>query len=232
VVKKAAEGMDYMCTTDIGCYTLGFFPPLSMGDFLICMGSSFGTGCGFSKATPKKVISFIGDSTFFHSGIPGLINAVFNRHHLTLVILDNGTTAMTGHQPNPGVDMTQLHLDGYQQVSIEALVKAVGVPHVSVIKPYRVKKSIDTVKEALDFPGVSVVISQELCTLYGKSLKKVKARPFYVSDKCKNHRHCINELACPAFYIENDRAKIDPSLCVGCAVCAQVCPENAILPLK
>jgi indolepyruvate ferredoxin oxidoreductase, alpha subunit len=232
VVKKAAQSMDYMCTTDIGCYTLGFFPPLSMGDFLICMGSSFGTGCGFAKATPKKVISFIGDSTFFHSGIPGLINAVFNRHQLTLVILDNGTTAMTGHQPNPGVDMTQLNLNGYQQVSIEALVKAIGVPHVSVIKPYRIKKSIDTVKEALDFPGVSVVISQELCTLYGKNIKKFKARPFYVGDKCKNHRHCINELACPAFFIENDRAKIDPALCAGCAVCAQICPENAILPLK
>ncbi len=232
IVKKAAQSMDYMCTTDIGCYTLGFFPPLSMGDFLICMGASFGTGCGFSRATPKKVISFIGDSTFFHSGIPGLINAVFNRHHLTLVILDNGTTAMTGHQPNPGVDMAQLNFEGYQQVSIEALVKAIGVPHVSVIKPYRIKKSIDTVKEALDFPGVSVVISQELCTLYGKSLKKVKTRPFYVSDKCKNHRHCINELACPAFFIHGDQIKIDPTLCSGCAVCAQVCPENAILPLK
>jgi len=92
--------MDTICPTDIGCYTLGFLPPLSMGDFLICMGSSIGTSCGFSKATRKKIISFIGDSTFFHSGIPGLINAVFNKHNATLVILDNGTTAMTGHQPH------------------------------------------------------------------------------------------------------------------------------------
>ncbi len=232
VVKKAAENMDYMCTTDIGCYTLGFFPPLSMGDFLICMGSSFGTGCGFSKVTDKKVISFIGDSTFFHSGIPGLINAVFNRHNLTMVILDNGTTAMTGHQPHPGVDMTRLNLNEYQQVSLESVVKAVGVPHVSVIQPYRVKKSIETVKEALHYKGVSVVISRELCTLYGKSLKKGRAKPFYVSDKCKNHRNCINELACPAFFLDGEKVKIDPTLCVGCAVCAQICPENAILPLK
>ena len=106
-VKKAAEGLETIYPTDIGCYTLGFLPPLSMGDFLICMGSSIGTGCGFSKATDKKVISFIGDSTFFHSGLPGLVNAVFNNHNFTLVILDNGTTAMTGHQPHPGVDMAK-----------------------------------------------------------------------------------------------------------------------------
>ena len=232
VVKKAAGSMDYMCTTDIGCYTLGFFPPLSMGDFLICMGSSFGTGCGFSKMTKKKVISFIGDSTFFHSGIPGLINAVFNQHNLTLVILDNGTTAMTGHQPNPGVDMAPLNLEGYGRVSIEAMVKAAGVPHVVKIKPYRIQKSIDAVKEALEFQGVSVIISEELCTLYGKSIKKTKSRPFYVSDKCKNHRNCISELACPAFTLEGEKVRINPNLCVGCAVCAQICPENAILPLK
>ena len=174
----------------------------------------------------------MGDSTFFHSGIPGLINAVFNNHNLTLVILDNGTTAMTGHQPNPGVDMGQLKMDGYGRVSIEAMVKAAGVPHVTKIKPYRIQKSIDAVKEALDYQGVSVIISEELCTLYGKSIKKTKARPFYVSDKCKNHRNCISELACPAFMIENDTVRINPNLCVGCAVCAQICPENAILPLK
>jgi indolepyruvate ferredoxin oxidoreductase alpha subunit len=104
-VKKAAEGLGAIYPTDIGCYTLGVLPPLSTADFLLCMGSSVGTGCGFSTTTDKKVISFIGDSTFFHSGIPGLINAVFNNHNFTLVILDNSTTAMTGHQPHPGVDM-------------------------------------------------------------------------------------------------------------------------------
>ena len=97
-----------------------------MGDFLICMGSSIGTACGFSKATDKKVISYIGDSTFFHSGIPGLVNAVFNNHNFTLVILDNGTTAMTGHQPHPGVDMARMNLNGFGRVSIEKVVKAVG----------------------------------------------------------------------------------------------------------
>src|SRR6056297_3786754 len=165
-VNKAAEGMETIRPTDIGCYTLGFMPPLSNGDFLICMGSSIGTSCGFSKATGKKVIGFIGDSTFFHSGIPGLINAVFNRHDLTLVILDNKTTAMTGHQPHPGVDMEQLGYSGYGNVSIENIVRAIGVSRVEIIRPYRVKKSIEAIRRALEFKGVSVVIYRELCALF------------------------------------------------------------------
>ena len=231
-VRKAAEGLQTIYPTDIGCYTLGFLPPLGMGDFLICMGSSSSTSCGFSKVTDKKVVSFIGDSTFFHSGIPGLVNAVFNNHNFTLVILDNGITAMTGHQPNPGVDMELMNLQGYGRISIEALVRALGVPHVSIIQPYKVKKSIETLKEALNFKGVSVVISQEMCTLYAKGLKKLKTRSYYVSDKCKNHRDCINYLACPAFFLDSGKVKIDPVMCAGCAVCAQICPENAILPVK
>jgi indolepyruvate ferredoxin oxidoreductase alpha subunit len=233
-VRKAAEGLglETVYPSDIGCYTLGLLPPLSMADYLICMGSSTGTAGGFSKACDRKVISFIGDSTFFHSGIPGLINAVFNHHNLTLVILDNGITAMTGHQPNPGVDMAQMKMEGYGRVSIEAVVRAVGVPHVTVIKPYKVKKSIDAIQEALQFQGVSVIISQELCVLYANSLKLPRRKPFHVSDKCRNHRDCMNNLACPAFYVWNERIKIDANLCTGCALCAQICPENAILPVK
>jgi indolepyruvate ferredoxin oxidoreductase alpha subunit len=179
-VKKAAAelGMETICPTDIGCYTLGFLAPLSMGDFLICMGSSVGTACGFSKVNDKKVISFIGDSTFFHSGIPGLINAVFNNHNFTLVILDNGITAMTGHQPNPGVDMSDFNLTGYGRLVIEDIVKALGVPHITVIKPYKIKKSMEAIKDALNFKGVSVIIAQEMCTLYAKGLKKSAGKAF------------------------------------------------------
>ncbi len=231
-VNTATEGMETIKPTDIGCYTLGFLPPLSSGDFLICMGSSVSTGCGFSKATGKKVISYIGDSTFFHSGIPGLVNAVFNNHDITMVILDNRTTAMTGHQPHPGVDMAALNFEGYNRVSIESVVRGIGVPHVSVIRPYNVKKSVAALKEAIAFKGVSVVIAQQDCVLQLKSLKKPTGRPFTVSDKCKNDRACINELGCPAFYIENDRVRINAGMCTGCSVCAQVCPENAIVPLK
>ncbi len=231
-VKKATAGMDTIFPSDIGCYTLGLLPPLSAADFLICMGSSVGTAGGFSKVNAKKVVAFIGDSTFFHSGIPGLINAVYNNHNFTLVIMDNGTTAMTGHQPHPGVDMTRLNMEGYGRVSIEAVVKAIGVQHVTVIKPYKVNKSIDAIKEAVNYQGVSVIISEETCALYANALKLPRRKPFYVSDKCQNHKDCIDSLACPAFYIWNDRVKIDANLCTGCAVCAQICPENAIRPVK
>ncbi|PIE71046.1 MAG: indolepyruvate ferredoxin oxidoreductase subunit alpha [Deltaproteobacteria bacterium] len=232
VVKKATEGMNVMHPSDIGCYTLGFLPPLGMGDFVLCMGASTGTSCGFSKVTDKKVVAYVGDSTFFHSAMSGLINAVFNNHNLTLIILDNRTTAMTGHQPNPGVDMTELNLPGYHSVDIEAVVKAIGVPHVCVIKPYNIKKSIKAVREAVEFDGVSVVIAKEKCVLYAKSLKQLRGKVFTINDKCKNHRDCINELACPAFYVENGRVQINPDLCVGCSICAQICPEHAISPLK
>jgi indolepyruvate ferredoxin oxidoreductase alpha subunit len=231
-VKKAVRGMDAMHPSDIGCYTLGFLPPIGMGDFVVCMGASTGSSCGFSKVTPKKVVAFIGDSTFFHSGISGLLNAVFNNHDYTLVILDNRTTAMTGHQPNPGVDMAELNFDGYNQVDIEGVVRGLGVTHVTTIRPYKLKKSIDAVKEAVAFKGVSVIIAREKCTLYAKSLKQLRGRPFTVSDKCKNHRDCIDELACPAFYLRDGRVHIDADLCAGCSICAQICPERAIVPLK
>ncbi len=231
-VKKAAEDLDAVFPTDIGCYTLGFLPPLSMGDFVICMGSSVSSGSGFAKATNQKVISFIGDSTFFHSGMTGLVNAVYNNHNLTLVILDNRTTAMTGHQPHPGVDMADFKLEGYRRISIEEVVRAIGVELVTVIKPYKVKKSIEAIREAINYEGVSVIISEEMCTLYAKGLKRLKGRAFKVSDRCKNHRDCIDEIACPAFYVEDEKVQINADACVGCAVCAQICPENAITPLK
>ncbi len=231
-VQQAAKDMDIICPNDIGCYTLGFLPPLSTGDFVICMGSSVSSSCGFGQATDQKVVSFIGDSTFFHSGITGLVNAVFNNHNFTLVILENDITAMTGHQPHPGVDMTRFGLDGHKRVDIETLVRALGVEHVSVIKPFKVKKSISTIKEALDYKGVSVIISQEPCILYAKSLKLHKPRAFKVSDRCRDHKDCINSIACPSFFLEDGKVKIDADTCVGCAVCAQICPENAIIPLK
>ncbi len=232
-VKKATEGMDVMHPSDIGCYTLGFLPPLSTGDFVVCMGASSSTAAGFSTVTDKKVIAFVGDSTFFHSGISGLMNAVFNNHNFTYVILDNRTTAMTGHQPNPGVDMAELNYEGYNKIDIETVVRGLGVEHVSVIRPYNIKKSIKVIKEAADFEGVSVIIAKEKCTLYAKNLKQLKGKVFTVNqDKCKNHRDCIDNLACPALNIEVGRVVINADLCSGCSICAQICPENAIVPVK
>jgi indolepyruvate ferredoxin oxidoreductase, alpha subunit len=231
-VKKVA-GEEAIYPTDIGCYTLGILPPLSVADFVICMGSSVSSAAGFSRATDKPVIAFIGDSTFFHSGITGLINAYHNNHKFTLIILDNGTTAMTGHQPHPGVDSSLLGRPN-NQVSIEALVKGIGVKMVTVVNPKKVKETMEAVKKSLAFEGVSVIISQEICPLYARRvLPPAKAKTFTVNEsRCKNHRDCVNLFACPAFYIEKDRVKINENLCIGCAVCAQVCPEKAILPRK
>ena len=230
---KQVYGPDAIHPTDIGCYTLGLLPPISMADFLICMGSSVSSSCGFSEASDQKVVSFIGDSTFFHSGITGLVNAVHNNHKFTLVILDNGTTAMTGHQPHPGVDTAPLGVER-TQVSLEDVVRGCGVKDVHVVKPFKVKKTMEAVKAAMEYDGLSVIISREICPLFAKAIGQgKKPRPFYVNlDKCKNHRDCIDKLACPAMYLEGEQVHINKYLCIGCSVCAQVCPENAILPLK
>jgi indolepyruvate ferredoxin oxidoreductase alpha subunit len=230
---KEVYGADAIKPSDIGCYTLGLLPPISMADYLICMGSSVSSSCGFSRATDQKVVSFIGDSTFFHSGITGLINAVHNNHKFTLVILDNGTTAMTGHQPHPGVDAGAMGITR-TQVSVEQVVRGCGVKDVHIVKPFKLKKTIESVRAAMEYDGISVIISQEYCPLFARAIgERKKARPFYVNpDKCKNHRDCINKLACPAMYLDADKVMIDKNLCIGCSVCAQVCPENAILPVK
>ena len=230
---KEVYGADAINPTDIGCYTLGLLPPISMADMVICMGSSVSSSCGFSRATDQAVVSFIGDSTFFHSGITGLINAVHNNHKFTLVILDNGTTAMTGHQPHPGVDTGPMGVE-LTQISLEELVRGCGVKDVHVVSPFKLKKTIESVRAAKEFDGVSVIISKEFCPLFARATGQHKKRkPFHVDqDKCKNHRVCINKLACPAMYLEGEKVEINRDLCIGCTVCAQVCPENAILPLK
>ncbi len=230
---KQAFGPDAINPSDIGCYTLGVLPPISMADLVICMGSSVSSSCGFAEATDQKVVSFIGDSTFFHSGVTGLIDAVHNNHKFTLVILDNGTTAMTGHQPHPGVDTEPMGI-ARTRISIENLVRGCGVEDVHVVQPLKVKKTIEAVKAARDYDGVSVIISREFCPLFAKATGQAKrARPFQVNhNKCKNHRDCINLLACPAMYVDGEQVEIDRNMCIGCAVCAQICPENAIVPLK
>jgi len=230
---KEVYGPDTIYPSDIGCYTLGLLPPLSMADFVICMGASVSSSCGFSRSTDQKVVSFIGDSTFFHSGITGLINAVHNNHKFTLVIVDNGTTAMTGHQPHPGVDPEPLGIER-TQILIEDVVRGCGVKDVHVVKPFKIKKTIEAVRASSEYDGLSVIISREFCPLFAKATGQLKrTRPFHVNlNKCKNHLACINKLGCPAMFLEGDQVMINRNLCTGCAVCAQVCPENAILPLK
>ncbi|MBW6486363.1 MAG: indolepyruvate ferredoxin oxidoreductase subunit alpha [Syntrophobacterales bacterium] len=225
---RQACGDEPIYTNDIGCYTLGVLPPLSMSDLSVCMGASIGMGSGMGTATGRKVVSFIGDSTFFHAGIPGLINALHNGHNQTVVIMDNGTTSMTGFQPDPGTAMENMGFNNLS-VSIEALVNGIGVKHVTVVKPFKFKKTVEQIKEAIAFPGLSVIISREICPMYEKTFKKQEKRSYFVDhSKCKNHRVCLNTLACPAFYLEGEQVEIDEASCIGCTLCVQVCPENAI----
>ncbi|MDD2901148.1 MAG: indolepyruvate ferredoxin oxidoreductase subunit alpha [Syntrophales bacterium] len=227
-------GLEGVFPTDIGCYTLGLLPPLSMADFLICMGSSINTAAGISRATEQKVVAFIGDSTFFHAGLPGLVNAVHQNHDFLLVILDNGTTAMTGHQPHPGVSLTP---PGYpcEHVPLKRVVKALGVEKLWVVNPFKYQETLAATKEAVSATGVRVLISEAPCHLHVHRLqgKKSKAR-FRVTDQCQDCRHCLDYFGCPAMQLsdkpEEGRMLIDTDVCTGCAFCVQWC--EAIRPVK
>ncbi|HDN50162.1 MAG TPA: indolepyruvate ferredoxin oxidoreductase subunit alpha, partial [Thermoplasmatales archaeon] len=218
---------DTIYPTDIGCYTLGLLPPYKTADFLLCMGSSVGTACGFSETTDQKVVAFIGDSTFYHSGIPPLVNAVHHNHNFVLAILDNSTTAMTGHQPHPGTP-----LDGMWEpavpMDLEKVVRGLGVTHVEVIDPRNIEEAKEAFKRALDFEGLSVVISKAPCILLER--KAAKERKLYTinQETCRKCKICITKFACPAFYFEGEDIKINPALCSGCGVCPQICPFDAI----
>jgi indolepyruvate ferredoxin oxidoreductase alpha subunit len=229
---KQAVGDKAIFAGDIGCYGLGYFPPFQISDSAICMGGAASMPAGYATATDQPVIGFLGDSTFFHSGMTGLANAVFNNHNFLLIILDNSITAMTGHQPTPAMD-TVLTGQPYTHIEIEKVVEGLGVKHIQVVKPKNLKKTKAVVEEALAFDGVSVIISREPCPLHVGRLKKRKAKVFTVDrEKCKLHKNCLTEYACPAFFVEDDKVNINPELCIGCAVCAQICPEHAIRPQK
>ncbi|MGD8835226.1 MAG: indolepyruvate ferredoxin oxidoreductase subunit alpha [Desulfobacteraceae bacterium] len=229
---KQAVGDKVIFAGDIGCYGLGYFPPFQISDSAICMGGAASMPAGYATATDQPVIGFIGDSTFFHSGMTGLANAVFNNHKFLLIILDNSITAMTGHQPTPAMDI-ELTGQPYTHIEIEKVVEALGVKHVQVVKPKNLKKTKAAVEEAMAYDGVSVIIAREPCPLHVGRLKKRKAKVFTVDqEKCKLHKNCLTEYACPAFYVEDGKVDINPVLCIGCAVCSQICPEHAIRPRK
>jgi indolepyruvate ferredoxin oxidoreductase alpha subunit len=233
VAIREVLGDEAIYPTDIGCYTLGLLPPLRMGDYLIAMGAGIGTAGGFSRATGRKVVAFIGDSTFFHSGLSPLASAVYNNHDFMVVVLDNGTTGMTGHQPHPGVDVAHLNLER-SPVSIEAAVKGLGVEKVITVNPFKYRKTVEAVRELSQSQGVSVLIARAPCPLYDRTLPNFrKMRPYQVSaKKCRAHKECVSKVACPAFFVDGDSVRIDTDRCTGCAFCAQICSENAILPSK
>ncbi len=227
-VKKAVGKEGAIYSSDIGCYTLGVQAPLQTADFLLCMGSSVGAAGGFAEATDQKVVAFIGDSTFFHAGIPPLINAVFNNHKFLLVILDNRTTAMTGHQPNPG---TGRDFGGVvtRPLDLEPLVRGCGVQWIKTVDPYDMKSLNEVMREAVGHPGLAVVIAKHPCPLATRKEGKLVPQTYQVkSEKCVKCYTCVEKFSCPALTKSGEEVVIEPSLCIGCAGCAQVCPKKAI----
>ncbi len=221
---REVYGDEAIYSSDIGCYTLGMLPPLRMADFLVCMGSSVSAGSGFASVSDKPVVAFIGDSTFFHTGLTGLANAVFNKHNLVLVILDNGTTAMTGHQPNPGM-LQNILGDGSLHLNIEALVRAMGVAHVCKTKAYNVRSTMKALEELKAQSGVRVLIAEEPCVLYARrTLKKKMNTVAYVTEQNDATVKCVEKLACPAFMRGADGFAVDDTLCTGCMTCVQIAP--------
>ena len=216
---------DVVFASDIGCYTLGINPPYNAADYLLSMGSSVGDGCGFSVSTDQKVASFIGDSTFFHSGISPLINAVHNKHNFVLTVLDNRITAMTGGQPNPGIPVDGMG-DEAPEVSIRKLALACGCDYVRVINPFNLEQVVKTYKEAFERNDAAVIISKAPCTLIKGLTRKPPVK--LVESNCNNCDKCVSELACPAISKINGKITIDEAQCDGCSACIQVCKYGAL----
>lgn len=223
-VKAAMKGRKTIFCGDIGCYTLGNAMPLDMVDTCLCMGAGLGIAQGVGHIEPDtSCFAFVGDSTFFASAITGVINAVYNQANMTLIILDNSTTAMTGHQPHPGTGHTMMG-EIVQKINIESVLRGIGVTTVETVNPLDHKAAISCVKRTADLSGVKAIIFKSPC------IATVKPdTPLFVEQKtCISCKKCIRELGCPALVIQNGKVTIDSSLCTGCTLCAQLCPTGAI----
>ena len=235
-VKQAMKGKKTVYCGDIGCYTLGNASPLDMTDTCLCMGADITMAQGFYHNEPDRFcFSFIGDSTFFASGITGVVNAVYNQSHQTICILDNSTTAMTGHQPHPGTGVTMMG-EIVEKISIPKILEAIGVSPIIEVNPFDLEKSIEAVQKATQSEGVSAVIFKSPCISIASKLGfKLSGAKKVDNAKCLACKKCINELGCPALVLSGQTdskgknfAEIDSSLCTGCGLCATVCPVNAI----
>ena len=248
-VKCAMKGKKTIFCGDIGCYTLGNAMPLDMVDTCLCMGAGLNIAQGVSRIEPDTTsFAFVGDSTFFASAITGVVNAVYNQADMVLIVLDNSTTAMTGHQPHPGTGHTMMG-EVVEKVSIEAVLRGIGVSFVETVNPLDLAASIDAVTRAAAEPGVKAIIFKSPCIAIVPP-----NQPYHITDACISCKRCIRELGCPAiiegaaiatgdsiaatdlppnavrgrYLIEDDQVRIDDSLCTGCGLCSQVCPVHAI----
>lgn len=222
-IKKVTRGKAIF-PSDIGCYTLGFSRPLQTVDTCISMGASFGIACGFAKSVKEPIIATLGDSTFFHAGIPPLINAKYNNSKIVAVILDNLTTAMTGHQPHPGTQLTAMG-EPAKSVSIEKLIAGMDIP-VEVVSATDVKGIEEALKRGLESEQVYAIVSRGPCVL----LKGLEKKLAYVVEAsiCRACKACIKLSGCPALEFKDGHSSINPTVCTGCGLCAYICPVEAI----
>lgn len=223
-VKEAMKGKKSVFCGDIGCYTLGNAMPLDMVDTCLCMGAGVNMTQGIGKIEPDTTcFAFVGDSTFFASAITGMVNAVYNQANMTLVVLDNSTTAMTGHQPHPGTGKTMMG-QVVDKVSIEDTLHGIGVKTVETVNPLHLQEAIDCVKRVAVQDGVKAIIFKSPCAVLIKSGKPAQIE----ESKCIQCKKCIRTLGCPAIMLQNGKVQIEQALCTGCGLCAQVCPTAAI----
>lgn len=223
-VKKAMKGKKAYFCGDIGCYTLGNAMPLDMVDTCLCMGAGITMAQGFNHMDKDAVaISFTGDSTFFASGITGVVNAVYNAADMIVCVLDNSTTAMTGHQPHPGTGRN-LMATPVEKISIEKTLLAIGVKKVITVDPLDLDASVEAVKKCAEIKGVKAIIFKSPCVALVKSDKKMKVD----SGKCIGCMRCIKEIGCPALSVSGGKVVIDENLCTGCGLCSKLCPVGSI----
>ena len=223
-VKQAMKGKKAFYCGDIGCYTLGNAMPLDMVDTCLCMGAGITMAQGFYHTDKDTVcFSFTGDSTFFASGMTGVVNALYNEADIILCILDNSTTAMTGHQPHPGTGRNMMG-NIVEKVDISSVLKGMGVKHITTINPFDFQKSIEVIKEYAQTKGIKAVIFKSPCI----ALSRPSGKCMINNSKCINCKKCIREIGCPAIVTVNEKVTISTDLCTGCTLCKNICPVSAI----
>jgi indolepyruvate ferredoxin oxidoreductase alpha subunit len=236
-VYVALRKLKVFATGDIGCYTLGALPPLEQLDTCLCMGASIGHAFGIEKAgkTKKKAVAVIGDSTFLHSGITALASVVYNKGTQTTIIVDNRITAMTGGQDHPGTSRTLMGEETFA-IDLPKLCEAIGVEHVRLVDPYNIEETTNILREEIERDAPSVIITTRACMLFPTKLRDI---PYTVNlDLCTACGACFR-VGCPAISQSTEtnekgrrKAEIDAELCTGCAICSQVCPEEAIVQIQ
>ncbi|MBQ7562622.1 MAG: indolepyruvate ferredoxin oxidoreductase subunit alpha [Lachnospiraceae bacterium] len=223
-VKQAMKGRKTIYCGDIGCYTLGNAMPLNMVDTCLCMGAGITMAQGFCHTNEDTVcFSFVGDSTFFASGMTGVVNAVYNEADTVICVLDNSTTAMTGHQPHPGTGRNMMG-SPVEKIDIAKILEGIGVKKVLTVNPFDLETSMEAVRECAEEKGVKAIIFKAPCI----ALTKPEASCIIDSEKCTGCMRCLKELGCPALSVEDGKMRIDENLCTGCGLCAKLCKMGAI----